>query len=157
MISIIVAIAKNGVIGINNTLPWHYKEDLKYFKETTLNKTVVMGRNTFESIISRNNKVLPNRNNVILTSNKNYYFEGATFINDLDDFLSNNKDEEIFIIGGKKLYELTLDKADKLYITHINKEYEGDTYFPEVNFNLFDLVKKEDLGELSFCVYQRKV
>lgn len=157
MISIIVAISKNNVIGKDNALPWHYKEDLQYFKQVTLNKTVVMGRQTFESIVSRLQKPLPSRHNVVVTKNKEFSYPGVEVIHDLEDYLKSPHEEELFIIGGKSIYAATLDKVDRLYITHIMKEYDGDTHFPEVDYSKFELISKEDQGELSFCVYQRKV
>lgn len=155
MISLIVAIAKNNVIGLNNQLPWHYKNDLKYFKEVTTNHKVVMGMKTFQSIIDRNGKILPNRENYVVTRNLKFNYPNVTVINDLKSFLKQNHQDEIFIIGGSQIFDIALDYADRLYITHINKEYDGDVFFPEVNFSEFKLISKRDEDELSFCVYER--
>ena len=155
MINIVVAIAKNNVIGKNNKLPWHYPEDLRYFKNITSGKTVVMGKNTFLSIVERNGKVLPNRKNVVLTHDKEFKYKDVTVIHDVNDYL-NNIDEDIYIIGGSQVYHMFLPFADRLYITHISRDYEGDTYFPEIEFSKYDLISEDNQGDLSFCVYQRK-
>lgn len=158
MISIIVAIDKNNLIGDGEKLPWYYPEDLKYFKTKTLNKTVLMGRKTFDSIIKRNNKPLPKRNNIVVTRNGNYKceFDNVKVINNLDEFLQANHEEEIFIIGGEKVYKVALKYADRLYITHINKEYKGNVYFPNINYDNYNLISSEKHDELNFCIYERK-
>lgn len=155
MISIIVALAKNNVIGKSNDLPWYYPEDLKYFKQITSNHTVLMGRNTFESILSRINKPLPNRKNIVVTKNPDFHYDNVEVVHDLEAFLSQNHEEEIFVIGGKQIYEQVIDYAQRLYITHINKEHSGDVYFPEIDYSKYQLVSKNDLNELSFCIYER--
>jgi len=155
MISIIVAVSKNNVIGKDNKLPWYYPEDLKYFKETTIDKKVLMGFKTFDSIIKHNGKPLPNRVNFVATRKKDFTYPGIETVNDLISFLKANQDEEIFVIGGYEIYKQALPYAEKLYITKINKDFEGDTYFPEVDYKQFSLISKKDRGELSFCIYQR--
>lgn len=159
MISIIVAIDKNNLIGNKNSLPWNYPEDLKYFREITLNKTVLMGKNTFISILNRNNKPLPKRKNIVVSHDKNlkFDFENVEVVNDLEKFLTTNKNEEIFVIGGKQIYEFSLPYASRLYITHINKEYVGDTYFPKIDYEKFHLISNKVAGELNFCIYERKI
>lgn len=154
MINIIVAIAKNNVIGKNNEIPWHYPEDLQYFKEVTMGKCVLMGSKTFDSIIKCLGKPLPGRNNIVLTRNKDFSYPGVTVINDLESFLKSQTDD-IFIIGGSSIYRQTLAYADKLYITFIDEEYEGDTFFPEIDFQNYQLIEKKERGKLTFCVYQR--
>lgn len=156
MISLVVAIAKNGVIGKDNQLPWHYKNDLKYFKEVTTGHTVVMGRNTFQSIIDRNGRTLPNRKSVVVTRNKNYKYEDVEVVNDFENYLNQDFNEEVFIIGGSEIFKDSLKYADRLYITHIHKDYEGDVWFPKYDESDFELISKRDDGELSFCVYERK-
>mgnify|MGYP000910511862 CR=1 FL=1 len=155
MISIIVAISKNNVIGKNNSLPWYYPSDLQYFKKTTLNKKVVMGRKTFYSILEKNHKPLPNRTNIVVTRNKDFSYTGVIVIHNLIDFLKQPHEEEIFIIGGKEIYEQALPYVDRLYITHIDEAYEGDTYFPTIDFSQYHLISKQDDGKLSFCVYEK--
>ena len=153
-LSIISAISENGVIGKDNTLPWHFSSDLKHFKLTTAGKTVIMGRGTFES--EGIPKPLPNRRNIIVTSNQNYVTPyDVEIVHSLDQALEISKnDGEVFVIGGSKLYEEALKKADKLYITLINKQYDGDTYFPKFNWQDFittdQRLIEEDGVTLSF-------
>lgn len=156
MINIVVAIGNNNVIGLENKLPWYYPEDLQYFKKITTGKTVVMGRKTFMSIVSRNGKILPNRKNVVITSDKNFKYENVEVVNDVDDYIKNIT-EDIYIIGGSQIYDIFLPHADRLYITHVKRDYPGDTFFPVIDYSKFDLIKQDDQGDLSFCVYQRKV
>ena len=136
--------AKNHVIGNDNKIPWHYSEDFKHFKKTTTGYPIVMGRKTFESL---NNKPLPNRDNIILTKNKNLSFDnGAIICNTLDQVLQKlSGSDKIFIIGGAEIYKLFLPLADQMILTLIKKEYPGNIYFPE--FNMTDWKKtKVDAG-----------
>lgn len=155
MVSIIVAIAKNNVIGKGNLLPWSYPEDLKYFKETTLNKKVIMGENTFKSILSYLNKPLPKRTSVIATLS-DYEYPNVEVTKDIVTYLSEfPKEEEIFVIGGKIIYDITLDLADRLYITHIDKEYDGDVFFKSIDYTKYNLISEKIVGELNWSVYER--
>lgn len=156
MISIIVAIGKNNVIGKDNDLPWHYPEDLTYFKETTLNHAVLMGSKTFLSILTRLKKPLPKRRNIVVSRTLNYQHQDVEVIRDLETFLKTPHDEEIFIIGGKQIYEVALNYADRLYITHINKDYDGNVFFPKIDYDKYQLISRRDVNELSFCIYERK-
>lgn len=155
MISIVVAIGNNNVIGKNNELPWYYPEDLKYFKKITTGKTVVMGRVTFESIVSRNGKALPNRKNIVITKDNNFKYDDVVVVNNINDFITN-LEEDVYIIGGSQIYDVFLPHTDRLYITHVNKDFEGDTFFPEIDYSKFELVGQDNQGDLSFCVYQRR-
>jgi dihydrofolate reductase len=150
----IFAMDPTGLIGKNNDLPWNYPEDLQYFKYITLNKTVLMGVTTFESIVSRLNKPLPNRKSIVASLTE-FSYPGVQVISDLEAFLKEKHDEEIFVIGGKTIYEIALPYADKLYITHIKKVYEGDTYL-DIDLSDFTLVKSDDNQDLTFAVYERK-
>ncbi|MFK5883818.1 MAG: dihydrofolate reductase [Candidatus Izemoplasma sp.] len=155
MVSIIVAISKNNVIGYKNKMPWHYKEDLAYFKKTTLNHTVLMGSNTFKSILSYLNKPLPKRVSVV-ASKSGYNYPGIKTINNVAEYVSNfPKDEELFVIGGKMIYDLTIDLADRLYITHINQEFTGDTFFQEINYSKFKKISETVNHDLTFAIYER--
>ena len=155
MVSIIVAIGKNNLIGLDNKLPWHYKEDMAYFKTTTMGKKVIMGEQTFKSILGYINKPLPRRTSVIATLT-DYTYEGVEVTNDIISYLTNfPKEEEIFIIGGKIIYDLTLDIVDRLYITHINKEYSGNVYFKEIDFSKYKKISSRVNGELEWAIYER--
>jgi dihydrofolate reductase len=155
MVSLIVAIGKNNLIGLDNKLPWHYKEDMKYFKETTMNKKVIMGEQTFKSIISYINKPLPGRTSIIATLT-DYTYNDVEVTNDIINFLKNfPKEEEIFIIGGKIIYDLTLNLADRLYITHVNKEYDGNVFFKEIDYSNYVKISSKISGDLEFAIYEK--
>ena len=128
----ISAVADNRVIGNKNALPWHLPADFKYFKETTLNKTIVMGLNTFNSI---GGKPLPSRKNIILNNDPNYNApEGCFVARSIDELMGMVKDEqEVMICGGASVYKQFLPMANRLYLTYVHASPEGDTYFPEVN------------------------
>ena len=128
MISQIFAISLNNVIGKENKLPWNLPNDLKYFKSKTINHPIIMGRKTFESF----GKPLKNRLNIIVTSNTSYQQPGCIIVHNLDDAVEKAKEvdmEEIFIIGGSSLFSESLSYIDKIYITEIKAEVEGDTFF----------------------------
>ena len=155
MISLIVAISKNNVIGFQNKMPWHYKEDLEYFKSTTLNKTVLMGSKTFKSIIGYLNKPLPKRTSVI-ASQHGYSYPGCKTVENIPAYINNfPKNDDLFIIGGKLIYDLTINLADRLYITHINKEFVGDTFFSKIDYSKYNLISSKVSGDLTFSVYER--
>jgi len=158
MFSIIVAFDKFQLIGKNNKIPWHYPDDLKYFKEKTWDHKVVMGSRTYQSIINYLHHPLPNRHHIVITSKPVQYKEVECFSN-IEEFLKQyqSTSEEIFIIGGRMIYEQLIDYADRLYITHINHTFEGDTYFPNYNKSDFKLISERTQGELTFCIYERKV
>ena len=131
MLSTIVAIANNNVIGKDNKLIWHLPEDLKRFKQITTGKNIIMGRKTFESL----GRVLPNRKHIILCNDMemdidNENVEILDDISKLDKYI--NSDEENFVIGGATIYKLLMPYVNKLYITKINQDFEGDVYFPEI-------------------------
>ncbi len=132
MLSIIVAVAKNNVIGKENKLIWHLPEDLKRFKEITIGKTIIMGSNTFKSL----GRVLPNRKHVVLTRNKEWKVENDQVeivygIEDLKKYIEDK--EEYFVIGGAAIYKLLMPYSNKMYITEIEETFDGDTFFPEIN------------------------
>lgn len=136
-VSMIAAVGKNLELGKNNNLIWHFKEDMKFFKDTTMGHTVVMGRKTFESLP----KALPGRKNIVISSNAEYQAQGATVVTSVEEALQIADNEEVFIIGGGKIYAEFLPYADKLYLTEIDAEYEdADTYFPQ--FNKSDYIKE---------------
>ena len=142
MLSIIVAIANDNVIGKDNKLIWHLPEDLKRFKSLTTGHTIIMGRKTFESL----GRILPNRKHVILCNDMEMNIDNEN-VEILEDISMLKKyidsDEENFVIGGATIYKLLMPYADKLYITKINKSFDGDVYFPEINENEWQEVKRE--------------
>lgn len=144
MLSLIVAIAQNNVIGKDNKLIWHISEDLKRFKSITSGNTMLMGRKTFESLPG----VLPGRKHIIITRDNKYTVdsEQVSVINDLDSFIKNheNSDEEIFVIGGAEIYKQLLPHCKKLYLTKVHQSFEGDTYFPEIDYSKYDTEYSSD-------------
>ena len=140
MVSIIVAYDKNRVIGKDGVMPWDIPEDMAHFKKLTSNNIVIMGRNTYNSI----GKLLPNRINIILSRDKNFTVDGAYVEENIEDAfsiannISKKENKEIFIIGGGKVYEMTIALADRLYVTLIDKAFDGDVYFPQINEQLYD-------------------
>jgi dihydrofolate reductase len=158
----ISAVAENRVIGNKNALPWHLPADFKYFKETTLNKTIVMGLNTFNSIGA---KPLSSRKNIILNNDPHYVApEGCFVVHSIDELLEVTKMEpEVMICGGASVYKQFLPLADRLYLTYIHHNFEGDTYFPEVNLAEWKEVKRTDYKadeknkyDYSFVVLERE-
>ncbi len=158
MISIIVAIADNYCIGKDNKIPWHIPEDFKYFKEKTTGKTVIMGANTFESILAYLKKPLPNRKSLILNKDKNYKVPEGVFVFDSIpkalDFC--REDGEIFFIGGASVYAQAMEFADRLYITEVHQTVDGDTFFPKINKNIWQEISRDDKDDFSFVIYDRK-
>ncbi|MCA0970407.1 dihydrofolate reductase [Halobacillus litoralis] len=161
MISFIFAMDRNRLIGKDNDLPWHIPNDFKFFKDMTIGKTIIMGRKTFESF----GKPLPDRKHIVITSNHDYDREGCTVIHSIDDILEmekNDPDTEWFVIGGTVLFEKMLPYADRMYLTYIDYEFEGDTHFPEYDESDWKLVS-ETKGEKDeknpydyyFRIYER--
>ena len=158
MISIIAAIGKNNELGVNNNLIWHIPEDLKYFKATTMNKTIVMGYKTYKSLP----KLLPGRKHIILTHHNIDNDKEITYdnINNLINYL-NSINEEVFIIGGASLYKEFINKANKIYLTEIDASYkDADVYFPEFDKSKYKrkILKKNNYKELKyeFTIYDKE-
>ncbi len=147
-ISIIAAIAQNGIIGNNNKLIWHISEDLKRFKKLTSGNPIIMGRKTYESLPI---KPLPNRKNIILTR-QNKTYEGAYTAKNIEEALKLcDAKSEIFICGGAEIYKLFLPSADKMYLTIVHRNYEGDTYFPEIDYSGWQKIQDEKhTGALNY-------
>lgn len=143
MLSIIVAMDVNQLIGKDNGLPWHLPEDLKFFKRKTSGHSVIMGRNTYESIVEQLGKPLPNRHNIIMTTDKAYLAPGCEVVHSIDEAMAAAKSDESFVIGGAKIYNTFLPKVSRLYITRIGEQYEGDTHFPDVDWSQWFLTYKE--------------
>ena len=132
-ISAIVAVARNGVIGSDNDLPWHLPEDLQYFKDMTLGKPIIMGRKTFDSV----GKPLPKRRNIVVTRNQELRIDGADVVTTLDEAVAIAKEycrttgqDEIMVVGGEGVYTMALPILDRIYLTDIDASPDGDTYFP---------------------------
>ena len=140
IISLIVAMANNRVIGKDNDMPWHLPADLAHFKAVTLGKPIIMGRKTYESI----GRPLPGRKNIVISRNSNYKLEGCETVCSLEEAMELVSDvEELMIIGGGYLYSQTLSQADRLYLTFIDLDVDGDTQFPEFEHLQLTEVKRE--------------
>ncbi len=158
MISIIAAVADNGVIGAKNQLPWYLPEDLKHFKQLTVGKTVLMGRNTYDSIIERLGKPLPDRITAVISRRTDLKVaEGVMLFQNLETALQILADtKELMIAGGAQIFQQTIDKADRLYITEVHKFVEGDVLFPEIDKKIWKETSREDHEGFSFVTYERK-
>lgn len=166
ILSMIVATADNNIIGKNNTMPWHLPADLAYFKKVTLGKPIIMGRKTYESI----GRPLPGRRNIVISRDADYAAAGIDTVTSVEQALAlvdgtngNDAVEEIMVIGGGAIYKHCLSKADRLYITHIKAEIDGDTQFPHYDDGRWEKISSElrvndekNAYDLDFCVYQRK-
>lgn len=153
-LALIVAHDPNLVIGKDGSLPWHYPQDLKYFKRTTMGHPLLMGRGVFEEL---NEKPLPGRENIVLSRTRDY--EQVPVFASIPQALNYLKKEElVFVIGGGEVYRQLLPEADCLFVTEIHNEYEGDTFFPEYRDEIGTVwkeIKRDDRHELSFIVYER--
>jgi dihydrofolate reductase len=167
-IIVIVAVAQNNIIGRAGDIPWRIKEDFQHFKEKTMGHPCIMGDKTYLSL-PENARPLPGRENIVLTFDKNFRPEGTTVLHDFDeaiDYVKNKGEKQAFITGGATIYKLGLNVADTFELTRIYKDYEGDTFFPEVDFDGWELENKEDhestdknSGEnvkFSFLTFRRK-
>lgn len=160
-ISMIAAMTEDRVIGIKNSLPWKLPNDMKWFRQNTMGKPIIMGRKTFESFGAR---ALPGRTNIIITRDNNYQADDSVVVHSIDDALEAAGDvDEVMIIGGASFYEQMLPKADRLYLTFVHAELKGDAWFPEINNNDWNKVekishKKDDKNQYahSFIILDRK-
>lgn len=164
-LSVIVAVAENGVVGKNNALPWYLPEDLQYFKRTTLGKPIVMGRKTFESI----GRPLPGRTNIVISSNPDYVAEGVTVVSSLPEALAFAGEvalidgtEELMVIGGATIYAAAIPLADRLYVTEVHARVEGDAYLGEIDWGKwressrdYQSAEAPNPYDFSFVVYDR--
>ena len=162
MISLIVAASDNNAIGKDNQLLWHLPNDMKFFKNTTWGMPVIMGRKTFESM----NKPLPGRFNIVITRQAEWNAEGVIRAADLDDAFKKAAEtncKETFIIGGGEIYRQSIERANKIYLTRVHADIEGDTFFPVIDESKWELTSHEDfepdekhLYAYSFQVWKRK-
>jgi len=163
--SMIVAMAENRVIGINNNLPWYLPNDLKYFKQVTMGKPILMGRKTYESI----GKPLPGRTNIVITRNESWQANGVKVVHSLEDAFSLansiveiDGQDEMMVIGGDQIYQTSLPAIDRIYLTKVHAEVDGDAYFPELDWSEWKEVAREDFKaegpnpyDYSFIVFDR--
>ena len=165
-LALIWAMSRNRVIGRNNALPWHLSEDLRYFKRVTMGKPIIMGRKTWESI----GRPLPGRTNIVITRDQSFQAAGARVVHSLDDALRLAEHigviegaEEAIVIGGAEIYALALPKAERLYLTQVHAEVQGDAWFPEFDVSQWQELAREDFNAegpnpypYSFIVLERR-
>ncbi len=162
IVSLIVAVSSNNVIGKDDKLPWHLPNDLKYFKNTTWAMPIIMGRKTYESI----GKPLPGRTNIIISRNSDWKADGVESVQSLDmaiEVAHKLQVKELFIIGGAEIFNTSLPLARKIYLTRIHEEIDGDVFFPKVNEEKWNLISNRDCEsddkngyKHSFQVWERK-
>ncbi|HEA25748.1 MAG TPA: type 3 dihydrofolate reductase [Ectothiorhodospiraceae bacterium] len=161
IISLIWAMDENGLIGVDNSLPWKLPADMQWFRKNTLGKPIVMGRKTFESFGGR---PLPQRTNIVITRDQTYQADDAVIVHSIEAAIQAAGDaEELMVIGGSSFYEQMLPQADRLYVTRVHGEFKGDAWFPNVDWSLWQEVGKtdSDIDEkngyaCSFIEYQRQ-
>jgi dihydrofolate reductase len=159
LVSLVVAMAENGVIGNANRLPWHLPADLRHFKSVTWGKPLLMGRKTFDSI----GKALPGRRNLVLTRNREFQAEGVEVVASLDEALAATRnDEELMVIGGAEIFRKVLPIADRMYVTRVHAAIAGDTRFPAVDWNAWKCLSRsqqradeKNAHDLTFLVLEQ--
>ena len=159
-LTLVAAVAENGVIGVDGEMPWHYPADLRRFKETTMGHPVIMGRKTYESIERRLGGPLPGRTNIVLSRQETLDLpEGAVHADSIETALEQaedalDSDDVVYAIGGETVYAELIDRADELIVTEIPEAPTGDTYFPEIGPE-WDETDRETVGELTFVTYRK--
>lgn len=159
-LALIVAVARNNVIGLGNTIPWYCPADLQYFKRTTMGAPVLMGRKTWDSLKIQ---PLPGRQNIIVTRDSKFNADGCDVVNSIEAGLQLVQNEpRVFVIGGEDIYKQVLDRADELYITYVDANVEGDRYFPQMSLDRWKLIREETYSvdeknphDLVFKVYKQ--
>lgn len=163
--SLVVAIAENNIIGGNNKLLWHLPADMRYFRLLTTNNIVIMGRKTFDSI----GKPLPNRTNIVISRNERQYDEGILKVDSLEKALEKAEilrktDQQIFVIGGAQIYQMALANAQNLYVTEVKASFDGDTFFPKIDKDIWHEASREkhlkdekNNFNYEFVVYNRVI
>ena len=150
-VSLIAAMAKNRTIGLDNALPWHLPADQRYFKAKTMGHSLVMGRRTFESIGER---PLPGRKTIVVSRRRDYAPPGVEVAHSLDEALARAEGEEVFVAGGEEIFREALPRAHRLYLTRIERDFPGDTFFPEFDesaWRLLDRERHEATAEIPFA------
>lgn len=159
-IALIVAVARDNVIGLGNTIPWYCPADLQYFKRTTMGAPVLMGRKTYESLKI---KPLPGRQNIIITRDKKFQTDACDVVNSIEAGLQlTDMEERVFVIGGEDIYKQVLDIANELYITYVDADVAGDRYFPAMSLQDWELMREESYSadeknphDLTFKMFVR--
>ena len=156
MINLIWAMDENNLVGNGDKIPWHIKEDLLYYKSKTKGKVVLMGDTTYFSLKGYyKDKPLPYGKIYVATIDKNLKIDGVEMVYDIFEFLNNNPEEELWVVGGATIYKLSLPYADRLYISFIKGSHEGDRYFPNINFDEYKLIW-ENVSELvRYTIYEK--
>lgn len=158
-ISMVAAMARNRIIGSGNRIPWRLPADMAHFRRTTMGHSILMGRKTFESI----GKALDGRRNIVLTSNRQYKAEGCDIVHSVEEALERYGNEELYVIGGAEIYRLFMPYADKLFMTEIDQDFEGDASFPEIDLEEWAVTgcREGEMDEKNkyphrFVVYERR-
>ena len=164
LISIIVAVSENNVIGRNNDLPWHLPADMKYFKDTTMGHCVVMGRKNFDSIPQKY-RPFEGRTNIVVTRQKDFQSEGVTTVHSIDEaiaFAKSKNETECFIIGGGEIFVQSLKYCDRVYLTRIHHSFDGDVHFPVLSLKEWKETSRRDISSdeknkypFSFLIYEK--
>ncbi|MCM8532937.1 MAG: dihydrofolate reductase [Lentisphaeraceae bacterium] len=161
MATIIAAMDRNRLIGVDNSLPWRLSADLQNFKKLTTGNAIIMGRKTWDSLGKW--KPLPNRHNIVITRNKDFSDEGCTVVNSLEEGIAKAGNDTAFIIGGGQIYTLALELADEMILTEVETEATGDAWFPQFDSSKWELTSKESFKadeknehDFSFCFYKKK-
>ena len=146
---LIAAFSENRVIGYQGKIPWKIPEDLKHFRQLTLNHPIIMGRKTYESI----GKPLDKRKNIVLTKDGKFNPSGVIVCHSLEEALKNCGNEETYIIGGEQIYKQAISHATRLELTKVKGNYQGDAFFPEIDYSVWHKTKEEDYSNYSFLTY----
>jgi len=160
ILSLIAAMDNNRLIGKDNDLPWHLPADLQHFKSVTMSKPILMGRKTYDSI----GRPLPGRLNIVLTRSSDVQIQGVTVVNSVEDAMKAAQDvEEVMVIGGSSIYELVLPEVDRMYLSFVDGEFEGDAWFPEFDKTEWEVIDEKaqaadekNAHACRFVTYQRK-
>ena len=158
-LAIVAAVAENGVVGNDGGMPWHYPEDLAHFKNLTTGHPVILGRRTFESIVDRLGEPLPDRLNVVLSTQDLDLPAGAVQAESTDEAVEIAAETEssvAYVVGGASVYEALLPETDRLHLTEIPESPAGDTHFPDWDRSNWELLDREERGELIFLTYERR-
>ena len=156
MINMIWAMDENNLVGNGDKIPWHIKEDLLYYKSKTKGKVVLMGDTTYFSLKGYyKDKPLPYGKIYVATIDKNLKIDGVEMVYDIFEFLNNNPEEELWVVGGATIYKLSLPYADRLYISFIKGEHDGDRYFPQINFDNYKLIWENNTELVRYTLFEK--